>query len=111
MKKKHLGIILVLVVIIALTMLLASCTTSFKQKAVQTDFSNLNVTSNGGLAVGVGNYVYFINGAAGEDGYNKWGKTEKGAIMRVELDADKNPVANTLTTIIPKNVHGTKKQV
>lgn len=109
MKKKQLGIVFILTVVLILTFVLASCTTSFKQKAVQTDFSNLNVTSNGGLAVGVGNYVYFINGSAGQEGYNVWGKTVKGAIMRVELDADKNPISSTLTTIIPKNVHGTKK--
>lgn len=109
MKKKLLGIISIVVLIVIALSVLSGCASTFKQKAIATDFNDLTVTSNGGLAVGVGNYVYFINGAAGQEGYNNWGQTVKGAIMRVELDAQKNPISNTLKTIIPKNVHGTKK--
>lgn len=105
MKRKSIIILiaLTLIAVIALT----GCTAKFKQKAIATDLSPRNlsiVNSNGGLAVRVGKYLYFINGIAGQDGYNTWGHTVKGAIMRVELNDDDTPNRSTLTTIIPKNV-------
>lgn len=47
------------------------------------------VTSNGGTAVQLGNYVYFINGIKAVDDTegtnNVWGKVQKGGIYRLEL--------------------------
>lgn len=96
-----------LIVVVCLIMsifLFSACTENLNQKAIAGDYSNKEVTSNGGLAVTYGKYLYFINGQAEEDAGNIFGKVIKGAIMRVELGED-GPVLSSLTTIVPKKVY------
>lgn len=100
-------IVLVMVCIVLVAAMLAGCNESYKTKAVPTDTSNLTVSSNGGLAVKVGKYLYYINGYAGNEADNTFGKVQKGAIARVELDADGNPIKSTNTVIVAKNVYNT----
>ncbi len=100
MRKKALIIVVCLMVLF----LFSACTESLRQKAIAGDYSNKEVTSNGGIAVTYGKYLYFINGQADQDDENEFGKVTKGAIMRVELDENSSPISSTLTTIVPKKV-------
>ncbi|MFA5450083.1 MAG: hypothetical protein WC292_06585 [Clostridia bacterium] len=86
---------------------LAGCTESYKTQPIPTDFSDLTVTSNGGLAVRVGKYLYYINGYAGNEVNNVFGEVYKGAIARVELDADGIPQDSTNMIVVAKNVYNT----
>ncbi|MBQ8178628.1 MAG: hypothetical protein IJ033_05485 [Clostridia bacterium] len=110
MKKKLATIIICAVLAVAMMLTLVACNENYKQDAVATDLSDATVASNGGLAVQVGKYLYFINGYAAVDGENDFGEAVKGAIMRVELEAG-SPKAGTLVTIVPKNVYNTNKEV
>lgn len=104
MKKK----IFLLVTVICLTVLMsAGCVESYKQNAVATDWNAVKeVSSNGGMAVRAGNFVYYVNGYAGNEGDNTFGTPLKGAIVRVELK-DNVPDPKTNTVIVPKIVYHT----
>lgn len=104
MRKK---LIILIVCLVLTAALLAGCNESYKQDAIETDFSNLTVTSNGGLAVRAGKYLYYINGYAGNTVDNSFGKVQKGAIARVELDEAGIPKDDTNKIIVPKNVYNT----
>lgn len=110
MKKKLATIIISAVIAVAMMFTLVACNENYKQDAVATDLSDATVQSNGGLAVRVGKYLYFINGYADVTGENAFGQAVKGAIMRVELE-EGAPKAGTLVTIVPKNVYNTNKEV
>ncbi len=103
MKKK---IILVVMSLILAVSLLVGCTESYKAKAISTEYS-AEVSSNGGLAVTYGKYLYYINGYAGNTIDNTFGDVTKGAIARVELDSKGNAIADTNTIIVSKNVYNT----
>lgn len=106
MKKKLLISVLCIVLCLTLGLALVACNENYKQDAVPTDLNGARITSNGGSAVVVGKYLYFINGYAGADVDNAFGNVVKGAVMRVELK-DGTPDRSTLTTIVPKNVYNT----
>ena len=112
MKKKAFFAVVCVIMCAVMCLALVGCKENYKQDAVETDFNGIdNVVSNGGLAVKAGKYLYFINGYAGQDGLNEFGKVVKGAIMRVELDASGVPVTSTLKTIVPKNVYNTNADI
>ncbi len=109
--KKKIATILICVVLVALmTVSLVACNENYKQDEIATDLSNSTVSSNGGLSVQVGKYLYFINGYADVADENTFGKAVKGAIMRVEL-VNGEPNRDTLVTIVPKNVYNTNTSV
>ena len=110
MKKKLLSLIICVLLISVMAFTLVACNENYKQDAIETDLTDKTVESNGGLAVRVGKYLYFINGYADEGGENDFGEAVKGAIMRVELE-NGAPKANTLKTIVPKNVYNTNTKV
>lgn len=110
MKKKLLTLVICVLLVGVMACTLVACNENYKQDAVATDLSDSTVSSNGGLAVRVGKYVYFINGYADVTGENEFGKAVKGAIMRVELE-NGAPKKSTLTTIVPKNVYNTNTKV
>ena len=110
MKKKVLSLIICALLVAVMAFSLVACNENYKQDAVETDLTDSTVESNGGLAVRVGKYLYFINGYADQDGENDFGQAVKGAIMRVELE-NGAPKANTLKTIVPKNVYNTNTKV
>lgn len=107
--KKTLVIIAVVCVAAMCAALLVGCQPeNYKADAVATDWQNVStVTSNNGLAVRAGNYLYYINGYAGNTVDNAFGEVQKGAIYRVELDAAGNPKRETNVCIVPKNVYNT----
>lgn len=110
MKKKLLSLIICVLLVGVMAVSLVACNENYKQDAIGTDLSDRTVESNGGLAVRVGKYVYFINGYADVAGENDFGQAVKGAIMRVELD-NGAPKAGSLVTIVPKNVYNTNTNV
>lgn len=102
-------IVLIIICLCLGVFLLTGCVENFKQDAVAVDYADKTVTSNGGLAVTYGKYLYFINGYAEEAAENEFGKTLKGAIARVELNADRKPLKDTFALIVPKKVYSTEK--
>ena len=112
MKKKAIFAVIGAVLCLTLCLALVGCNKQYKQDAVELDRAGIeNVVSNGGLAVKAGKYLYFINGYAGQDGANEFGKAVKGAIMRVELDEAGAPKTDTLVTVVPKNVYNTNADI
>ncbi|MDD4315668.1 MAG: DUF5050 domain-containing protein [Clostridia bacterium] len=102
-------IIMIIICLFAGVFLLTGCTENFKHDAVAGDYTDKAVTSNGGMAVTYGKYLYFINGYAEETAENEFGEVLKGAIARVELDADGKPKKDTFTVIVPKKAYSTEK--
>ena len=100
MKKK---IIFTIVCAVLLCCVLAACGENTNQNAIPTVAGD--VSDNGGMAVSYGDYVYFINGFAGESADNTFGEVVRGSICRVTLK-DGTPDYTTVTTIVPKNVFG-----
>lgn len=108
MKKKLLFAVVCILLFATTASVLAGCTTeNYKQDPIATNYSD-KISSNGGLAVVYGEYLYFINGYAGADIDNTFGNVVKGAIMRVVL-VDGKP-SGTPVTIVSKNVYGTDKE-
>lgn len=110
MKKKLLSLIICVLLVGVMAISMVACTESYKQDAIATDLTDKTVESNGGLAVRVGKYLYFINGYGEATGENDFGEAVKGAIMRVELE-NNAPKDGTLVTIVPKNVYNTNTKV
>ncbi len=106
MKKKLLVFIIAIVAAIAV---LSGCTETFKQKAIEGNYDNLKVESNGGLAVKAGSYVFYLNGYAGQDAENVFGSALKGAVMRATIDQNGNIDPKTAVVVVPKNVYNTVK--
>lgn len=104
MKKKLLITVTVILALATCVGILAGCTESLKQNAIPTNFSD-KVSGNGGMTVVYGDYLYFINGYAGETVDNTFGNVVKGSIARVALK-DGAPDGEA-TIIVPKNVYGT----
>ncbi len=102
-------IIWIIICLLVGAFILTGCVENFKQDAIAGDYSNKTVTSNGGMAVTYGKYLYFINGYAEQSDENEFGKVLKGAIARVELDAQRKPKKDTFTVVVPKKVYSTEK--
>lgn len=85
---------------------LAGCNSGkFKQTSIGGDFGNAEVSSNGGMAVKVGGYLYFINGYVGMTEIdNTFGTPLKSAIYRAELNEDGTIKPSTTVRVVPKNV-------
>lgn len=104
MKKKLLLAVVCVLLAASFVVMTAGCTETEKQDAIATNYSD-EISSNGGLAVVYGEYLYFINGYAGVDVDNTFGEVIKGSVMRVTL-VDGKP-SGTPVTIVPKNIYGT----
>lgn len=102
-------IILVLVCLVIAVFALGGCVETLKQEAISGNYENKEISSNGGLAVEYGDYLYFVNGFASEEDENTFGKVTKGAISRVELDENRAPKKDTFTVVVPKKVYSTEK--
>lgn len=92
MKKKIFSILAVIVLCMSCLLGCGDDFSPVKISGVQeTDYI---VTSNGGMSVQYGNYIYFINGTRGYDDTdgkgNIWGKVKKGGLYRAELLGAKN---------------------
>lgn len=97
-------IIFTIFVVVLMLSIFSGCTENLKAKPIATNFSE-HISSNGGMAVVYGDYLYFINGYAGKDVDNKFGEVVRGAIARVSLKEGKP--SGKAQIIVPKNVYGT----
>lgn len=103
--------IIVLICLVVAAIMLGGCVETFKQEPISGNYDNKTVSSNGGLAVVYGDYLYFINGYASADDENTFGKVIKGAISRVELDVNKVPKEDTFQIVVPKKAYSIEKSM
>ncbi len=107
--KKFTKVLILLVSVLMLAGLMTACSENTKQDSVKTNPVNETVSSNGGVAVQYGNYLYFVNGYAGSSAINTFGSVKTGAICRVEMVKKEDKIEydyNTFEVIVPKNVYG-----
>lgn len=95
MKKRKIAICLAVCATLAVAPTLAACSGDHYSKITfSAQDTSYVVTSQGGSAVGYGNYIYFINGTRGYDDTdgknNVWDETVKGAVYRAELNGAKH---------------------
>ena len=110
MKRKILITVAIMLLAALLVTVLAACNKSYKQDALpDSPGADAAVVSNGGMAVIAGNYLYFINGYAGQDSDNEFGETVKGAIMRAPLE-NGVPNRDEVQTVVPKNVYNSNAE-
>lgn len=103
MRKKIFVGVLILLTLFVLT----GCGDNYKSKSIPTEYSK-TVSGNGGMTVIYGDYLYFINGLAGETAKNDFGKVCKGAVARVKLSEGKPDGDPEI--IVPKNIFGKDKK-
>lgn len=109
MKRKILISVAIILTAALLVTVLVACNKSYKQDALpDSPGAEAAVTSNGGMAVKVGNYLYFINGYAGQDGDNEFKNVVKGAIMRAPIE-NGVPNRDKVQTVVPKNVYNSEE--
>ena len=85
MKKLRKILIVFVLVIISCVGLISGCGTTLKGGPNKNDA----ITSNGGMVVQKGNYLYFVNGYVSATSNNKMGKVDNGAIYRAKLTDNK----------------------
>lgn len=106
MKKKATIISVALVLILALSVVLAACN-AFDQKSIGKGDTTAQVESNGGYAVRQGKYLYYVNGYDGTDQDNTFGKPVKQAILRSEVTEENGEIKvdnSTTKVVVPKTV-------
>ena len=108
--KRNKNIVLILALVLMICCLFAACTENTKWDTVNTDTTYTAVSSNGGVAVQYGNYLYFINGYVGASALNTFGSVKTGAVCRVEIKKDNDGKLSldydTFQVVVPKNVYG-----
>ena len=107
--KKKLLILIACIVLVATVLSLVACSENTKQEPIPTDLNGAKVSDNGGMAVKYGNYIYFINGFAGETALNTYGDVVRGAICRTTLNSNGEPDYKSVKTIVSKNAFGEDK--
>ncbi len=102
--KKNIVILTICLLLVG-AVILCACSENTSRDPIKTDLTGATVSDNGGMAVRYGNYVYFINGFAGETASNAFGEVVRGSICRTTL---KNGVPDykSVQTIVPKNAFG-----
>lgn len=102
-------IISLIIVILVASVLFAGCESYKMNTLSEVSDPNAVVTSNSGLAVKQGEYIYFINGKSdyaytesSENYFNHKNNQLKGAILRGKL-SDNGSIENVVT-VVPKNV-------
>lgn len=80
-------------------MLLSGCSGDSNYRVEGGPLPTAVVTSNGGLVVKKGDFIYFINGISTTSADNTFGKAVKGSIMRMDIN---NPTDKVI--VVPKVV-------
>lgn len=106
---------LVLVLLLAAVLALTACTVEDYTATPLTGDTSGEITSNGGLAVVKGDYLYYVNGSqASIANENTYGSVEVGAIVRISLTNFKQAmmsantvevINNTSKVLVPKMVY------
>jgi len=74
-----------------------------ESKSWKVPYAGGTVSSNGGFAVEVGDYVYFVNGVATSTDKNDFGKPVKGSLVRMLKTDLQNPEkATSAQVVVPK---------
>lgn len=104
MKKKLIGLISALALVVILATCLVACN-PYKYESIGGGDPTAKVESNGGYVVKQGNYVYYINGYAGADEDNTWGTPIRQSIVRAELKKDGTIDNDTTKVVVPKSIY------
>jgi len=110
MSKKSAIIIAAVLALVLLVGALSACN-KLKWEGVGGGDPTAPVESQFGFVIKQGNYIYFINGYVGVNEDNTFGKQVKGGIMRMELDENGVPKADTSKLLVPMNVYTSDKNV
>lgn len=106
MKKKIIGVVSALVLVVILAACLVACN-PYRWNSIGGGDPTAKVESNGGYAVKQGKYLYYINGYDGTGGSgNEWGKPVKQSIVRSEINEETGEIINSTTKIVvPKIIY------
>ena len=98
MKKKI--VLLTICLLLVGAFVFSACSEKTSQKPIATDLTGATLSDNGGMAVRYGDYVYFINGYAGE----RQTRSEKWFAARFAEQLSKTacPITNPLKSSFPK---------
>lgn len=104
MKKKIIGVISVLALIVALALTMIACN-PYEWKGIGGGEPDAEVESNGGYVVKQGKYLYYVNGYEGTGGENnEWGTPVKQSIVRSEI-VDGKVDNSTTKVVVPKIIY------
>ncbi|MDE6585586.1 MAG: hypothetical protein K2K80_02780 [Clostridia bacterium] len=78
----------------------AGCSNYFDSASLGGNYAG-EAVSNGGFAVGKGDYIYFLNGVEGNTADNSYGKPVKGAIYRISNTNLKSRNYNAAEKVVP----------
>ena len=114
MRRRVLFVMIAVALICCVLGALVACE-SYKSTALEkVGDKNADVTSNGGLIVKQGGYLYFINGYTGyltTKGSDNWfGNVVKGAIVRVTYHED-GTLGDDYVVVVPKSVMASSENV
>lgn len=105
MKKKIIGVVSALVLVVVLAACLVACN-PYKWDGIGGGDASAEVESNGGYVVKQGKYLYYINGYEGTGGSgNEWGTPVKQSIVRSEINADGTVNLATTKVVVPKIIY------
>ena len=105
MKKKIIGVVSALVLVVILATCLAACN-PYKWNGIGGGDASADVVSNGGYVVKQGNYLYYINGYEGTGGENnEWGTPVKQSIVRSEIREDGTIDNASTKVVVPKIIY------
>ncbi|MDD3832017.1 MAG: hypothetical protein PHW00_05130 [Clostridia bacterium] len=115
---KKISIVVVMVLLLSVLLTLVGCGGENYDFVALTGDTTGEVTSNGGIAVIKGNYLYYVNGYLPYSNSlsNKYGAVTEGCIMRMALadldtyyqaeEADRTAILNAKSVIVvPKHIH------
>ena len=86
---------------LASTLAVSACGTNYSLDTPLSMPTETTVDSNGGFAVEVGEYVYFINGAESYTATNTYGDVVKGSLMRIKKADLATTSMNNAEVVIP----------
>ncbi len=105
MKKKIIGVVSLLALVVILATALVACN-PYKWNGIGGGDHSAEVESNGGYVVKQGKYLYYINGYEGTGGSNnEWGTPVKQSIVRSELNEDGSVNNATTKVVVPKIIY------
>lgn len=96
--------ITIICLILSSCFILGSCSgcKSKKEKNWKVEYVGGEVSSNGGFAVQVGDYLYYINGIEESTADNTFGDVVKGALVRTKLADLADPSQAKTEVVVPK---------
>lgn len=96
--------ITVICLVLSACFIFSSCSgcKSKKEKNWKVEYVGGEVSSNGGFAVQVGDYLYYINGIEESTADNTFGDVVKGSLVRTKISDLANPAEAKTEVVVPK---------